>query len=219
MSELAPALESELAGPAPLVFGAISLNLPDATVNLLDGSGVLAFGGKTYTGRDPTYGVLAACDNLVDAMGDQAPALSITLLPASDAAAADLSKPDMQGSLVEIYVGAVNPATGAVIASPYLAGLYELDVPTLKSTDAGRELDYQLVSVLERCFVDDEGQRLSPGRQRAIYPNDAGLDDVTGVTQTIYWGVAGNNGITFAGSVPPGYSINTPGYGGGFYVW
>lgn len=193
MSQLTPAMDTALAGPSPTVFGAVSITLPSATVNLLDGSGQLTFGGKTYVGRNATYGTLAACEEISDGMGDSAPALSLTLLPASDAAAADLAAPGMQGSSVEIYIGAVTPATGAVIADPYLLFLGELDVPTINSTDAGRDLEYQVVSVLERCFVDDEGQRLAPGRQRAIYPNDAGLDDVTGVTETINWGVAGSS--------------------------
>lgn len=202
MSQLTPAMDAALADPTPTVFGALSIKLPQATVNLLDGSGILTFGGKTYVGRDTTYGVLAACESITDGMGDSSPSLGITLLPASDAAAADLAAPGMQGSRVELYVGVVNPSTGAVVADPYLVFLGELDVPTLNSTAEGRELDYQIVSVLERCFVDDEGQRLSPGRQRAIYPNDAGLDDVTGVAATIYWGVAGtNSGITYAGTL------------------
>lgn len=200
MSQLTPAMDAALADPSPTVFGAVSIQLPDATVNLLDGSGILSFGGRTYSGRDDTYGVLAACEDLTDGMGDSAPALSLTLLPASDAAAAALSAPEMQGSRVEIYLGAVVPQTGAVIADPILLGLFELDVPTLGSDDGGRELEYQLASVLERCFVDDEGQRLAPGRQRAIYANDAGLDDVTAVAATINWGVAGtNSGISYGG--------------------
>lgn len=209
MTQLTPALDAELAGPSPTVFGAVSIALPSATVNLLDGSGQLAFGGKTYVGRDTTYGTIAAAEPLTDGMGDTAPAMALTLLPASDAAAADLASPAMQGSLVSVYVGAVVPATGAVVADPYLVALFELDVPTLTSGDDGRTLEYELVSVLERCFVDDEGQRLSPGRQRAIYPNDAGLDDVTGVATTVYWGVAGQNvtGIAYGG----GYTLPAKG--------
>lgn len=198
MTALTPAFDAALAGSSVTVFGAVSIALPSYTLNLLDGSGTLSFGSQTYVGRDATYGVLAACDNIQDGSSDNAPSIKITLIPASTAAAADLASANMQGSPVSIYVGAVNPATGAVIADPYLLFLGELDVPTLSARKDGRDLSYTVVSVLERCLTDDEGQRLSPGRQRAIYANDAGLDDVTGVESNVYWGVAGENqGISF----------------------
>jgi len=199
MTALTPAFDAALAGSSVTVFGAVSIALPSFTLNLLDGSGTLTFGGLTYVGRDATYGVLAACDNISDGSTDEAPSIKITLNPASNAAAADLASANMQGSPVSVYVGAVNPATGTVIADPYLLFLGELDVPTLSSRRDGRDLSYTVVSSLERCLTDDEGQRLAPGRQRAIYANDAGLDDVSGVETNVYWGVAGENqGISYS---------------------
>lgn len=193
MSDLTPALDAALAGPCPTVFGAFSIALPGYNLNLLDGSGQLSFEGRNYVGRDAIYGVLASCDTLSDGRGDQAPSIKVTLIPASDAAAADLASPAVQGSQTLIHVGVLDRATGLPIPDPHLLFFGELDVPILSADETGRDLQYTIVSVLEHCLADDEGQRLSPGRQRSIYPSDAGLDDVTGVTKTVYWGVAGNN--------------------------
>lgn len=97
----------ELKTPTPLIFGAISIDLPGVAVNLLDSAGLLAFGGQTFTGDDATFRVLSSIDDLTDGTGNQAPAVGITLLPAGDAAAASLASPTMQGSPVMIWVGAV----------------------------------------------------------------------------------------------------------------
>ena len=200
MTQLTPAFDAALAGWSPTIFGAVSIALPGYTMNLLDGAGVLAFEGRTYAGRDPTFGALASIDSLTDGTGDNAPALSITLLPSGNAAAGTLAAATMQGSQVLIHIGAVDPASGAVIADPQLLFIGELDVPTLQSKANSRELDYEVVSVFERFFQDDEGARLAPGYHKSIWPGELGLDDVTGVAQTFYWGVEGSN---YVGAVSP----------------
>lgn len=189
MSALTPALDAELRGPSPTIFGAIAIDLPAGSVNLLDGSGLLTFGGRTFVGEDTTFGVLSDVQNLTDGSGDSAPAFSMSLYPSGNAAAAALAAPDMQGSPVYVWIGAVNRATGQPIPDPYLVFAGELDVPTLDSDDSGRLLTYEVVSVFERLFEDDESSRLSPGHHRSIFPNEAGLDFVTGVAETVYWGV------------------------------
>ena len=200
MTNLTPALDAELRGISPLVFGAISFDLPDYTLNLLDGAGVLSFGGKTYVGEDGTYGVLSDIESLSDGMGDSAPAFSVTLLPNGDASAAALASPTMQGSRVTVWLGAVDQTSGIPIPDPYLIFLGELDVPTLVSGEHDRRLDYEVVSVFERLFEGDESARLSPGHHRSIFPGEAGMDFVTGVDQPVYWGVAGNPSPITVGS-------------------
>jgi hypothetical protein len=192
MTQLTPALDAELRRDAPLPFGAISIDLPDAQVNLLDGAGMLAFGGRTFVGEDATYGVLSEVEDLTDGSGDDAPAFSLTLLPNGDAAAAALAAPAMQGSPVFVWIGAVDKVSGLPIPDPHLIFVGEIDVPQLISDDSGRRLDYEVVSVFERLFEDDESSRLSPGHHRSIFPNEAGMDFVTGVAEPVYWGVAGN---------------------------
>lgn len=192
MTALTPALDSALRADAATVFGAVSIDLPTAQVNLLDGAGLLSFGGRTYVGEDATYGVLSDVEDITDGTGDSAPAFSLTILPSGAAAAAALAAPDMQGSQVRVWFGAINPLTGLVIPDPHLLFLGELDVPSLISSGDGRRLDYEVVSVFERLFEDDESARLSDGFHRSIFPNEFGLEYVTGVAEPVYWGVAGN---------------------------
>jgi len=193
MSQLTPQLDAALRSPAPLVFGAVSIDLPGVSVNLLDGAGILSFGGRTFVGKDETFGAISDVEDLTDGTGDSAPTFSMTLIPSGDAAAAVLSGPTMQGSPVSVWMGAVDKQTGIPIPDPLLVFVGELDVPTLKSDEQGRLLDYEVVSVFERLFEDDESARLSDGFHQSIFPGELGMKFVTGVAQTIYWGVAGTN--------------------------
>jgi hypothetical protein len=200
MSNLTPAFDAELAKPSPTVFGSVSIDLPQAQINLLDGAGVLTFSGRTYRGMDATYGTLASIEPIEEGVGDEAPALSISLLPSGDAAAADLAAATMQGSPVLIHIGGVNPVNGAVIPDPQLIFIGELDVATLISKENGRQLDYDVVSVFERLFELDEGARLSPGFHQSIWPGEVLFDEITGLTQDYFWGVEGKN---VTGAVTP----------------
>jgi hypothetical protein len=203
MSNLTPAFDAELSKPSPIVFGAVSIQLPQAQVNLLDGAGVLTFGGRTYRGMDATYGTLASIEEISEGTGDEAPALSITLLPSGDAAAADLAAATMQGSPVLIYIGAVEPAFGTVVPDPQLIFVGELDVPRLVSKENGRELEYEVVSVFERLFDVDEGARIAPGFHKNIWTGELLFDEITGITQDYFWGVEGKN---ITGAVTPVYA-------------
>jgi hypothetical protein len=189
MSDLTPALDAELSGRAPLMFGAVSIELPDYQINLLDGAAHLSFDGRDYAGRDPLFGTLAAMSDLTDGMGNEAPRLSITFNPADDSAAAELASPDFQGSLVQIHFGAVVRSTGAVVPDPHLIFVGELDVPILDAGESGRTLEYEVASIFERFFTDDEGARLSDGFHKSIWPGEKGFEFQTGVPQGVYWGV------------------------------
>ena len=198
MTVLTPALDAALRGDAPIVFGAVALALPGGTVNLLDGAGTLTFGGATWVGDDAAFGSLAAVDTISDGAGDNAPALALTLFPADGTAATTLCAPEMQGAGVTLWLGAVDRATGAVIADPQLLFLGELDVPTLTADTGKRAIEYTVVSAFERLFEDDASARLSSGHHRSLFPAEAGLDFVTGVDQPVFWGVEGTpSAITY----------------------
>lgn len=185
---MTPQLDAALADFAPTIFGAVEILLPGYALRLIQGSGRLSFGGNTFIGRDPTYGVIDSVDVIADGTGDEAPEVTLTLLPASDAAAATLASANMQGSQVSIWLGAINPATGIVIPDPLLVFLGALDVPTLKASEHRRELEYRIVSVFEHFFTDDEGARLSDTFHRSIWPGEFGLSFVTGVEEMVVWG-------------------------------
>lgn len=195
MTTMTPALDQALSGATPTIFGAIEIVLPHHTLRLLTGAGVLAFGGKVFAGEDTTYGVLYSVEDLTDGAGDEAPALTLTLLPKSNAAAADLAGPDMQGSTVSIWLGAVDPASGQVIGDPLLVFLGALDVPTLRTGQAGRLLDFDITSAFEDFFFNDEGARLSDTFHQYVWPGERGLAYVTGVDEQVYWGSDAPSGV------------------------
>ena len=189
MSQLTPAMDAALAAKRKTVFGAIRIDLNDGRViRLLDGAGKLTFFGADWTGRDPTFGVLAAIEALDDGVGDEAPALSITLLPPTASAAADLSAPGMQGSRIRLWLGAVAPGTASVIADPYLLFDGELDQPVLNDGPGEYTLEIECVSAFERLFDNEEGHRLADSYHKANWPGETGLSFVTGIVKAIIWG-------------------------------
>jgi hypothetical protein len=207
MTALSAGLEAALATDNPIVFGAVRIALPAATLRLLDGSGVVSFGGETYTGEDPTFGVLGAISALTDSVGDEAPAFDIVIIPPDDTAAGTLAGAAMQGAGVQLWLGAVDRATGTPLGDPYLVFAGEVDVPVISAGAEGRSVEYQVVSVMERLFDEDEGAKLSDAFHQSIWPGETAFFDITGIEQTIYWGqqpVAG--AVTFGSSFGGGRS-------------
>jgi hypothetical protein len=174
VTSLTTALDTALSADRVPIFGAVSIALPGYTLRLLDGSGAITFAGGTFVGDDPTYGVLAAVSEITDGASDEAPAVSITILPPND--------------------------TGAVVADPVLLFIGEVDVPTLSSGADGRTLEYEVTSISERLFAGDEGLRLSDGFHRSVWSGEVGLANVSGVEQTIYWGTQPPPGTVQPGS-------------------
>ncbi|KFG90726.1 hypothetical protein BV98_001438 [Sphingobium herbicidovorans NBRC 16415] len=192
-----PTLKSALAQPSVLLFGALRIALPTYTIRLLDGSGTLQIGGETYVGCDDVFGTIAELSELSEEVGDQAPEITIKLFPPNLSAAATLASPDMQGCSVQLLVGAVNMANGAVMGVPEVVFLGEIDVPTVEIDARGeRSVTFTVVSVFERLFEVEEGQRASNGWHQSIWPGELGLEHMTGTDVNLYWGAKppqGNN--------------------------
>lgn len=199
MSQLSPALDSALQQDRATIFGAIRMDLPGRTVRLLVGSGVVRFlvDGvvDTFTGQDDVIGVFSAIDTLTDGLGDEAPALSLTFIPASDAAAAQLASVSMQGSPVRLWLGAIDVMTGGVLGDPLLLFNGLLDVATLKVSTTGRTVDYEVSSIFEDFFLSDDGARLSDTFHQHLWPGELGCAFVTYVAQQIYWGTSSPDGV------------------------
>lgn len=188
MTSFGAAVDTALAGRVVTIAGALEIVLPSHTIRLIDGAATIRFpDGRVFTGRDETFGTIGAVDSISDGLGDQAPVLSLTLLPASDAAAADLAMANMQGSAVTFYLVVVDPETGAVVGDPeeIFSGL--LDVPTLKAGPHGRSLDYEITSALEDMFMNDDGARLNNAYHQSFWPGEKGFEFVTAIVHQIYW--------------------------------
>ncbi len=188
MTELTTALDTALQADSPLVFGAVEILLPSASIRLLDGAGFLDIGGNRFTGRDATYGTIDSVEAFSDGFDNTAPTVRITLDVPTNTATATLADPSAQGSQVSIWVGAVDRVTGLVVPDPYLVFLGELDVPTILIGQNKRALQYDIVSVFERFFDQDEGARLNGPWQNSIWPGELGLQYVVNVQQQIPWG-------------------------------
>src|SRR3546814_20326641 len=87
----------------------------------------------------------------------------------------------MQGSVVSLWLAAVDRATGAVIPEPLLLFTGELDQPTLTVDKGSRELEFECVSGFERLFDNEEGLRLADSWHQSVWPGEMGLANVTGI--------------------------------------
>lgn len=188
MGEMTPALAAAIAADRALLFGAIEINFPGYDLRLVDGSAELMMGGEKFVGRDPTFGTISSIDSLTDGAGDQAPRVSLSLLPPSDTAAASLASAPMQRSRVRFWLGVLDMPTGIVVPDPLLLFDGELDVATMKWGMRTREVEYRIVSVFERFFDLEEGIRLSDSWHQSVWPGELGLSFVTGVTENVPWG-------------------------------
>lgn len=186
---LSGAFTAELAKPALILFGAVEIVLPGPTyVRLLDGAGTATFGGRTFVGRDATFGVLGGVSEFADGLDDQAPSLTLTLLPPDNSAMAALAAATAQGSTVSLWVGALDAVTGQVIADPDLVFVGETDVPTQKVSEGQRELDLTVISIFDRFLETDEGERLNTGFHQSIWPGEKGLEFISFVRAQPIWG-------------------------------
>ncbi|WP_285020225.1 hypothetical protein [Novosphingobium sp. fls2-241-R2A-195] len=188
MTDFSPALDAELAKDNVTIFGALTLDVGAHTIRLLDGSSHLLVNGNLYTGEDAKYGTWGSMESFEDGAGDEAPGLAVMLLPTDDDAAAALSGPSMQGEAVQIHIGAVNVATGAVIGEPFLLFDGEVDVTKHEFGKNMLQVSLECVGGMERLFFDDEGMRLAPAFHQQVWPGEQGLNHVTGTQDTIYWG-------------------------------
>lgn len=185
-----PTLKNALAQPSVLLFGALRIELPDYTIRLLDGSASLVIEGETYVGKDETFGTISTISDLNEEIGDSAPEISVTLMPPDLPATAALANPAMQGSVARLMVGAVDPITGTVLGQPETVFLGEIDVPKIEVDQSGaRTVEFTIVSVFERLFEVEEGQRASNGWHQSIWPGEKGLEFMTGTDVNLYWGV------------------------------
>lgn len=204
-----PVLAAELASPAPTIFGAIEIAFPGYTLRLLDGSAEVEIGGEMFVGKDPTFGTLASIGELTEEIGNQAPEVTIGLYPPDATAAATLAHASMQGSIVRLMIGAVDPATGQCIGEPDVLFLGEIDVPTIEADEGGQDqVSYTVVSVFERLFEIDEGQRATDSYHQSIYPGELGLEFMTGTDTNLYWGAKPPSGsqtarLPFSGRTIP----------------
>lgn len=184
------------------LIGLLKIELPDATVRLCDG-GFVVFGGETYTSVDPTFGSIASLAALTEGMGEEIPALELSLNPAASSAPAELSQPGFQRSAVRLWIGELDIDTGLLVGDPDLLFFGQIDQSVLRVGRSVRDLAMTIVSTLERLFMRNEGNSLSPVFHKSVWPGETGHDNATGLSVPVSWGVEGSRG-TFGGNVGGG---------------
>ncbi|MFT4076842.1 MAG: hypothetical protein QM647_15055 [Asticcacaulis sp.] len=185
------ALQSDVIG----LFVAVEIVHPAGTIHLLDGAGFMVFGGKTFYGHVNGVGSLGTIDVSEDSTGgDDAPTLTIAILP-SDATVAGLyAIPSAQGAAVSLWIGCFNPATGLVVGTPDLRFSGEVDTVQWVQADSegsATALTFEIVSAFERFFEVDDGARLGDSFHQSVWPGELGFQYYSDILDTIPWGTAG----------------------------
>lgn len=169
--------------------GLIQVDLPEQTIKLCDGSFV-KWGAEMFDAEDPDFGTIGSMETIEEGVGDEIPALRMTFLPKSTAAAAVLSSPEYQGCRVRMWIAEVDLSTNEVIGDPSLEFDGQSDSTDLVIDRGTRELEMEIVSAAERLFLINEGNTLSPRFHKSLYPGELGQDNAIGVGVGVAWGTA-----------------------------
>ena len=170
------------------LMGLLRIDLPAATVRLCDG-GFMVMDGDTYRSADDTFGSLGGIRALAEGVGDEVPALELSLLPPGSAAVGDLSQPGYQVSRVRLWIGEYDVDLGTLAGTADLMFDGQLDQSILSVGRNSRELALTVVSTAERLFNRNEGNALSPSWHKSVWPGETGHDEGTGLTIAVAWGV------------------------------
>lgn len=172
--------------------GLIQIDLPERTLRYCDG-GFFEFGGQTFRSSDPVFGTIGALHAMSEGVGDSVPALQLTLLPANDAAAADISKPGHQTARVRMWIAEYDISTG-VIGSSEVMFDGQIDQTVLTVGKGTKTLDVLVVSLAERLFEGNIGNTLNPTWHKSVWPGETGHDNATGLSKAVAWGVESQRG-------------------------
>lgn len=171
------------------ITGLVRIAFPTRTVRLCDG-GFITWGGETYRSSDAVFGNIGSLEPLTEGIGDEVPALSLTLQPPGTTPAADLSQPGFQQAAVRFWIAEYDVATGQVIGTPDLAFVGQVDQTSIRVGRGERALAITIVSTAERLFERNIGNTLSPAFHKSIWgPGELGHDNAIGLEVPIAWGV------------------------------
>jgi hypothetical protein len=179
------------AGRASLTF-LFRLDLPDAPRHLLLGSTEVMWGADKFVGFDPTFGSISTPDDITEDMTGQAPNTSIVINPAQGVDRDVIAGEDVQLAPFKAWLAALTKdAFGRVVLVPDPELEFDgfIDQATI-NLDRGRDdIDFTIISAFDYFFEDSEGERLNGQFHKSIWPGETGLDNVTGITKKIYWGM------------------------------
>lgn len=190
------------------LIGLVKIEFPTGDVRLCDG-GFIEFDGETYRSSDATFGTIGALQSLTEGVGNEVPALEMTLLPSGDAQPADLGQPGFQTSRVRFWIGEYDPDSGALQGTPDMMYDGQVDQCTLTVGRETRELAMSVVSTAERLFERNSGNSLNDAWHRSIWPGELGHKNATGLSVPVAWGAESPNRNTSGGGgsgIPKNYA-------------
>jgi hypothetical protein len=196
--------------PKLMLTGLAKFELPGHTIRLCDG-GFVYYDGEKYASEDTLFGSIESIAQIEENSGDEAPGMNLVFLPATTAAAAELSNPAFQNSRVRFWQARVNEQTGEIDGEPELLRDLLLDTTTLRPGRGTRKLEMELIGAAERLFLVNDGNVLSPRFHKSVWAGETGLDNATGVTLSVAWGVAAPARGTVSGTSIPGGARTTSG--------
>ncbi|WBQ17465.1 hypothetical protein [Sphingobium yanoikuyae] len=181
------------------LVGLLKLELRDSrTLRLCDG-GWVPWDAEKFTSRDATFGILGALESFEEGVSDEVPAFSLTFLPASTAAAAELSAPGMQGSRLRLWTAELDDLTGQIVGTPDQQFDGMLDQATLATGLRKRELRITIVPRGERFFNANDGNTLSDTFHKSVYPGERGEENATD-SVSVAWGTEAAPGTNIGAS-------------------
>lgn len=177
--------------PAFIKATLVRLGMAGGAVGLTDGGFVVFDAGEgdgpePYVSNHPVYGALDTVPAIKDGAEAQTTRIDLSLLPASDAAAAALASPTTQGTRVQWWEGAIDLDTGLLIGVPELKFDGEIDKARFQVSDSWN-LTLECGTQAERQLEPNADWRLNNAFHQLIWPGELGLSYVDGVTRKKEW--------------------------------
>lgn len=169
------------------LVGLMQMDLPGRTVRLCDG-GLIRWGANAFAGKDAVFGAFGGFEALKEGVGDELPALDLTLLPPGSSAPGDVNDGANQAAPVWFWIAEYDVDTGAVTSTPDLQFAGQLDHTTLTFGSDRRELAVTVTPTAEKLLTKSEGNSLSPTFHKAVWPGETGHDQASGLTVADAWG-------------------------------
>ena len=169
----------------------VRLAMVGGAVGLTDGGFVMFDAGEgegleAYVSHHPIYGSLDTVPAIKDGSEAQTTRIDLSLLPASDTAAAALSSPTTQGTRVQWWEAAIDPESGLLIGLPELKFDGEIDKARFRVSDSW-SLTLECGTQAERQLEPNADWRLNNAFHQLIWPGELGLSFVDGVTRKKEW--------------------------------
>ena len=174
------------AGGSVGIAYACEIAFPGHTLRYVE-AGEFVFNGDVFTSYDSVFGKVDSFEDIVSGLADSAPIFEMDFTPPDATAAADLSSPDFQGSVIKVYKWAYDRETGLVQTSETkFTGV--VDTSTISGDIRQFTVTMTFVTEIQKFFNTDKGNRLNDAFHQSIFPGELGLQHTTGTTIPQPWG-------------------------------